>query len=133
MPFVTLMLIYRNPDMTPEQFRDHYENVHIPLVKSLVGPAFPLVHTRHYIKRATAASDGDVTYPATVYTGSQDDFSFDCSSELKFETEAAFYELSAVLARSDVALELEKDCGRFMDSEKTKTVVMGEINETLKA
>jgi hypothetical protein len=30
------------------QYADHYDNVHIPLVKSLTGANFPAVHTRHY-------------------------------------------------------------------------------------
>ncbi|KAK7423701.1 hypothetical protein QQX98_000891 [Neonectria punicea] len=101
------MLVYRNPDMTPGELKDHYENIHIPLMKSLAGPVFPIKHTRHYVGRATTAAtiaeDGEVKYPATIYTRKQADFEFDCFIELEFESEAAFHALSAILGEPDAA------------------------------
>lgn len=62
MVYTVLMLVYRSPELTPVQFRDHYENKHIPLMKSLTGHDFPLSHARHYIERF----DSDNRFSVTV-------------------------------------------------------------------
>ncbi|KAH9897404.1 hypothetical protein F4778DRAFT_743465 [Xylariomycetidae sp. FL2044] len=42
--------------MSPADFRHHYDTAHVPLLKSLVGPAFPLTHTRNYVTRNPAGA-----------------------------------------------------------------------------
>ncbi|KAJ3521534.1 hypothetical protein NM208_g13248 [Fusarium decemcellulare] len=128
MTFTVLMLVYRNPNMTPNQFKDHYENKHIPLMKSLAGKSFPISHTRRYIQRAGA----DQQYAATVLGGSQADFEYDCVSELKFETEDGFKAMSTLLASPELSPQVGEDCAEFMDPGRTKVVVLGETNESLR-
>jgi hypothetical protein len=41
-------MMKRRSGITPHQFKEHFETVHIPLLKSVVGEDFPLSHTRHY-------------------------------------------------------------------------------------
>lgn len=125
MAFTVMMLVFRNPAMTPDQFKEHYENIHIPLMKSLAGDIFPLAHTRHYIQRAGSA-DG---YPATVLTGGQSDFNFDCVSTLSFEDQAGFEKMSSLLSEPEIAPKVGEDCGTFMDAARTKTVIIGETTK----
>lgn len=48
MLFTVLIFGFRRPDLTVQEYRDHYDNTHIPLAKSIAGAAWPLSHTRHY-------------------------------------------------------------------------------------
>ena len=51
-----LVLTARRQDLTPEQYKHHYEEIHIPLLRRLLGDAFPLAQERHYIPRSTDGS-----------------------------------------------------------------------------
>ena len=42
----------KRADLTPQAFRDYYENHHVPLICSLVAP--PLVYKRNYVQRGDA-------------------------------------------------------------------------------
>ena len=57
MTFTILIFAYRKPGLTPAQFRIHGEQIHIPLIKSLTGPLFPLSHVRRYIHRTKIAEE----------------------------------------------------------------------------
>ncbi|KAK7942640.1 EthD domain-containing protein [Apiospora aurea] len=85
-----LMIGRRRQDLTPAQFRDHYENVHIPLMRNLTGDTFPLSHERHYVRR----DDGngtDGTFPAAVLIGtSQAAVDYDAVAILTYRDKAHF-------------------------------------------
>jgi hypothetical protein len=85
--FQLLMFGRRRQDLTPEQYRDHYENIHIPLMRNLTGETFPLTHTRHYIKR-----DGPPDFLAALMVpgGNQSDFDFDAVAILTYADKAHF-------------------------------------------
>ncbi|ORX99217.1 hypothetical protein BCR34DRAFT_140116 [Clohesyomyces aquaticus] len=51
MPYTLILFVSRKPNLSLLEFKHHWENVHIPLLKTLVGMDFPLSHTRHYIER----------------------------------------------------------------------------------
>lgn len=83
--FQLLMIGCRRQDITPEQYRDHYENVHIPLMMNLTGDTFPLSHERHYVKRGESPD-----FPADVLIGNQTDFDFDAVAILTWRDKAHF-------------------------------------------
>lgn len=128
MVYTVLMLVYRSPELTPLQFRDHYENKHIPLMKSLTGQYFPLSHARHYIER----SGSNNRFSAAVLGGKQSDFEFDCISIMMFENDGGFRKMSDLLASPELAPKVGNDCEAFMDAARTRVVVIGESNETLR-
>lgn len=82
-----LMFGRRKQDLTPEQYRDHYENIHIPFMRNLTGETFPLTHTRHYIQR-----DGAPDFLAALMGpgGNQSDFDFDAVAVLTYRDRAHF-------------------------------------------
>lgn len=41
MTFAVLIFAYRKPGTTPEQFRAHYEEKHVPLIKEISGEYVP--------------------------------------------------------------------------------------------
>ncbi|KIX10706.1 uncharacterized protein Z518_01790 [Rhinocladiella mackenziei CBS 650.93] len=122
-----LILVYRKPGMTPEDFKRHYETVHIPLVREIAGPTFPLSHVRRYIRR-TKQPDG--TYSAALLSGVQGDFGFDAVSELTYEDEVAFRESFAAMNAPEAAKRISEDCAMFMDQSKAPVVLLEDCVET---
>ncbi|KAK5169449.1 uncharacterized protein LTR77_005425 [Saxophila tyrrhenica] len=88
--FQLLMIGRRRQDLTPAQYRDHYENVHIPLMRNLTGDSFPLSHERHYISRMPGdhgTFPADLLLPGIV---TQADFDFDAVAVLTYRDRAHF-------------------------------------------
>jgi hypothetical protein len=50
-----LIIAYRKPGLTPDEFRTRYE-AHAMLIKRLAGDTFPISHRRTYITRTTVHS-----------------------------------------------------------------------------
>lgn len=117
MSYTVLLLVHRKPGLSAAEFRQHYENVHVPLIKSLGGSLFPLSHTRQYTQR------GDEDH------GPRDN-GIDCVTEMQFNTASDFARFSELLASASVASELQKDCEAFMDPSKTDVVIMGDSVKT---
>lgn len=135
MPFTFLLFIPRNPALTPTEFKTHWETIHIPLLKSIAGPLFPLTHTRHYISRPAqdpshpdpkSNSDKDnEAWPAAVLVGTQEDFTYDGIAELVFENEVAFHTFMAKMGEEENAKRISEDEERFIVRERMRAVVKG--------
>ncbi|KKA19511.1 Uncharacterized protein T310_6518 [Rasamsonia emersonii CBS 393.64] len=138
MTYRILAFLYRKPSISPDEFKQHYEANHIPLLKRLTGPDFPLTHTRRYIARKSVdqpvegASERNAKTPATVFVGSQADFDYDAVVELTFADEAAFQAFHAKLTSPEVAKELGEDEERFINRAKLRVVALGDVVETAK-
>ncbi|KAL3481562.1 hypothetical protein BJX99DRAFT_253483 [Aspergillus californicus] len=144
MVFTVLALFRRKPGTTPQQFKDYYENKHIPLLQELAGSSFPTFHKRHYLPRAVqdaAAANSDTSntnYPAMIFAGSAADFQFDVYAEVIFEDVEHFKAFQAALgadperpaAGEDAFLgrstRLADDEAAFLDRGKMQVVVVGE-------
>jgi EthD domain len=136
MPYIILLIIYRNPSLTPTQFRDYLETKHMPLLQSLAGEVFPRVHSRRYIDRQPTETSADSPsgvsgYPANVLAGSVDFFDYDCVVEHVHESEDAFKVFFAkMMGDPEVAAKLQEDEEVFMDRGRMKAVVVSEVAET---
>jgi hypothetical protein len=119
-PFIVVVFVTRKPTLSPEEFKDHWENKHVPLLKSLAGPRFPLSHRRHYLSRDPSAPD----YPLRVAVGQPEDFDFDAFTVVTFESEAAFKQFVPTMTRPEVF----EDEDRFTVRERMKAVILGETN-----
>jgi uncharacterized protein (TIGR02118 family) len=116
--FTIRVFVARKPSLSPTAFKDHWENTHIPLLKSLSGPIFPVSHTRHYLARDPLNPD----HPAVVLVRKPEDFDYDGFAEVTFESEAAFQEFLKVMQLPEVAEDEE----RLTDRRKLKAIVTGE-------
>ncbi|KAL4898966.1 hypothetical protein BDW74DRAFT_184243 [Aspergillus multicolor] len=114
-PFTILIFVTRRPDLTPAQFRDHWENNHIPLLQRLSGQSFPLSHTRHYLQ-----------HPITALVGDLADITYDGFAVVQFASKAAFEEFVPVMSSPEVVEDEE----RFTDRSLLKAVVLGGVNVT---
>ena len=116
--------------MSPAEFRDYYENTHMPLLHSLTGSVFPTTHTRLYLIRTPKdPSSSDVTnanHVVTVYEGKPEDFDFDAYAELVFESleklGAFAQRLGEVLAAEDGIFQADESA--FLDISRRKVVVV---------
>jgi len=130
MPYTLVAYLCRNPTMSPAEFRDHYENKHMPLLLSLTGPVFPTTHTRHYLTRTPKdPSSSDITnanYVVTVYDGKPEDLDYDVYAELVFESiekwGAFAQRLGEVMAAADGVFRADESA--FLDLTKRKVVVV---------
>ncbi|KAI1774305.1 hypothetical protein F4818DRAFT_419551 [Hypoxylon cercidicola] len=127
-----LMLIYRKPDQTPEQFRKHYEEIHMPLTKDLAGDTFPLSHTRRYIPRPASAPDsstGTKEYPAVVLGGNPADVEVDCVTELIFRDKEHMQSYFVLPNAPGAAAKLEEEAENFVS--KYQTILIEDCAESI--
>src|SRR4051812_39437314 len=115
MTFRILIKVFRKPGMAPQEFQSHYEDTHVPLVKSLAGSRFPLSHTRRYLQRS---SDAVSNYAAVILSGTQEDFGYDALTEMAFEDEGTLQSFFGFMNTLDVKEKIDADCAKFMDLTK---------------
>lgn len=127
MAFKILIFATRKAGTTPAQFRTHYEETHIPLIRALTGAAFPLSHVRRYLHRSNR---DDINAPLTMLKGSPASVPFDVVSEVTFEDEQALKAFSDILARPELAERLKEDELAFLEPESVTITVLGEVNTT---
>lgn len=133
MTYTIIIFVTRKPTITSEEFRDHWENKHIPLLKSLTGPLFPLQHKRRYfarIERKGFGGPANRDHPPLVLRGSPEDFDFDGVAELTWEDEKKFQDYYKAIYETDAAAQLAKDEELFLDAGKMKSIVVSESTGT---
>lgn len=119
MVFTIFMFIPRRPGMTPEEFRDYYENRHVPLVLSILDKdTQPVRHSRYYIQRDASAQGDAAVAPPLLYLGDPDKVIFDCVTMVEFEDKAHFTRFRDVFKHSPKKLELEEDQKMFEDESR---------------
>ncbi|MCJ1312479.1 hypothetical protein MMC25_006153 [Agyrium rufum] len=122
MEFSVIIFVYRKPGLSPAAFKEHYENSHIPLLKSTAGTDSPLSHKWHCIQRAERADN-----PASVLVGTQADFQHDAYTVLEFEDAAAFQRLMGIVGEEGAAKKIAENKKMFLDRPKMTAAVMGDI------
>ncbi|KAL4917405.1 EthD domain-containing protein [Aspergillus aurantiobrunneus] len=122
--FTIVVFVTRRPDLSPAEFRDHWENKHIPLLQRLGGEFFPRSHTRHYLQHEETDDGSD--YPIRPLVGDPGNFTYDGFAVVNFASQAAFQQFLPVMTSPDV-LEDEE---RFTDRAKMKAVELGDVRAT---
>ncbi|ORX99215.1 EthD domain-domain-containing protein [Clohesyomyces aquaticus] len=133
MAYTILLFLTRKPTISPEEFKDYWENTHIPLLQSLTGPLFPTQFTRRYLARIHRKGFGgpaNPDRPPLLLRGTPDDFDWDAVGELTFENEKAFSQFYNTIYESDIAAKLADDEAKFIANGSLKAVVVGETTET---
>ena len=114
-----LIFVKRKPGMTPQEFRDYYENKHAKIGRTIA----PDVGAIKYVRRYLQPLDGDVSVRAP-------EFEYDEITEVWFRDFEKFKAVAERVSRGELSHEVEVDEGKFMDRSKTKfaTVVECEQN-----
>ena len=98
--------------MSMSEFKDYYENKHIPLILSL-APS-PVLYKRRYLNHDSKLTDGG---------GSVD---FDAMTELVFPDQAAFLAWMGKIAAPENADKVAADEAMFLDRSRTRAYVVEE-------
>lgn len=103
----------RKPDITRAEFRDHYENSHVPLALK----SFPQIveHRRNY------PCEGGAFFPEGV---SQP---WDCVAEIWFEDRRYFDTMMNFLSDAVASTEITKDGAAFLDGAKCGMLLVDEM------
>lgn len=125
MPFTMVFFVTRKPGLSPEEFKNYYETEHQPLGKRLAGDLWPESHTRHYIARNPGS--GHEPNAPWILAGNSSDFDWDAMVRLDFKNEGHFKGFSSLVAREGLAKVVAEDSEKFMDTSKTRAVIIGEI------
>ncbi len=130
MTYTVVAHIRRRQDITPSEFRTHYDTVHVPLLKSLVGTAFPLTHTRNYVTRIPNTSDATPPTPdksqasgkvpgtefaPIMYRGEASSVDYDSLTVLVWEDYPAFERFLEVFSSKEVSEKILEDEKNFKD------------------
>ncbi|KAI1135144.1 hypothetical protein F5Y05DRAFT_395764 [Hypoxylon sp. FL0543] len=128
MTYTVVAHIRRKQNITPSQFRTHYDTVHVPLLKSLVGPAFPLTHTRYYVTRKptiprsitsseTLSSENvaESDFLPVIYWGEASRVEYDSLTVMVWEDYTAFECFMKIFSTPDVFGKIFEDEKNFRD------------------
>ena len=113
MLFKILIFGFRATNLTHAEYKDHYENVHIPLAQSYAGSTWPLSHTRHYF-------GGNKTLAAISAPTD-----WDSMAVLSFRDETHAFTFNGVLKAPAAAKAIHDDESQFMADGSPKMVVIG--------
>ncbi|KAF2868223.1 hypothetical protein BDV95DRAFT_501029 [Massariosphaeria phaeospora] len=126
MSYTVFFFMARKSGITIEQFKDHYENKHIGLVKEYLGhlgDVLPVSHTRYYLKRNEAAKGEADVAPPLVLMGDVNSVDFDCLTIVEFRDEEHFGQFSQAQNSSPHSAELEADRAAFADPTNVRIMV----------
>jgi hypothetical protein len=98
-----MLFLKRKPGLTRQQFRDHYEKIHVPLGLKYVGHLLADFQ-RHYPAGMVNLADG-----------TDADCGYDAVSIYSFRDQAAFGELSRIISEPRVRKILTEDEEQFLD------------------
>jgi hypothetical protein len=93
-------------------YASHYDTVHIPLVKSLTGPNFPVIHTRHYF--------GD----NAAFVNASAPVDWDSMAVMEFRDQAHALAFLGIVGKGEGKREVEEDEHLFMAG-APRTVIVG--------
>ncbi len=100
-----VMMVWRLPTLTFDEFRTHYETIHVPMALA------KFTYLRRYVRNYLPADDPQSEPPC------------DCITELWFD-DLESLRAQAAASRGDV--ELEADELTFMDRARTRNFVVDE-------
>jgi hypothetical protein len=127
MAYIVFMLITRKEGMTVEQFKDHYENKHVPLVMEAIKDALPISHTRYYLKLNEAAEGK----PPLVFVGDASTVDYDCITKIELRDEEHFSLLNKAMHESPRKAEVEADESAFANKSKFRMFAIQSTESTV--
>jgi len=122
-PVRRIVMVRRKAGLTPEQFRDGYENSHSRIAVRLFGHLW-LSYRRNYLTTGHKFADGSETAVAG-------DTGFDAISEFVLRDEAALAEMGRI-AMENFAM-IKEDEAKWFDQSHCWTMACDSVEEDLTA
>ncbi|KAK3203457.1 hypothetical protein GRF29_112g1387064 [Pseudopithomyces chartarum] len=128
MVYSVILHVPRKPGLSPEEFKHHWEKIHVPLLKQLVGHDFPLSHTRHYIERPldSTLDRGELASSE----GPNSAVAIDGVAILTFGSKEHYERFGVKLADEKKRVVYEGDLRNFVDVGAMKGMFAGETKAT---
>lgn len=130
MTYTIIHLLTRKPSLSLDEFKDHYENKHVPLVLECIKGVEPQSHVRYYLKRNDASKDEAGIAPPLVFAGDASTIDYDCITKIEFRDADHFRQFSHVAGNSPRLAEIEADQKAFVDMAKFRAFAVEEAMVT---
>lgn len=104
-----MMFARRRQDLSPVEYKDYYENHHVPLLKNVSGNTFPVSHKRTYVDRDTP----DLS--AVIVFGEQSDFPYDSMSLLTMKDQQHYDALLTLYNSNTTGKVIHDDEKNFIE------------------
>lgn len=118
MVYSVILLVPRKPSVAWVDFKHYWETQHVPLLERLVGPDFPLSHTRHYLEQ----TDND---QPNVSVGSSEGINYDGLAVLTFADREHHARFMAKMQDKEAHELHEQDLHKFVDVKMLKGFTAG--------
>lgn len=118
-----IFFLKRKPGITPQQFRDHYENSHVKLAHKYIGHLLDGYH-RNY--PTFACLD-----PSNIPEGTEPqpyDIGYDAITEMRVKDQAAVDEIARIFNDPVIRPILREDEEKFLDQKSSVMIVCDEQN-----
>jgi len=125
MPIKVIVMVKRKPGLSPEEFREGYENSHSRIAVRLFGHLW-LAYRRNYLQQGRYFTDGNVPT-----TRGPDEIGYDAISEFVLRDAAALEEMGRI-AGENYAM-IKEDEALWFDQARCLTVTAETIEEDLAA
>ncbi len=112
-PIKKILLIKRKAGTTPEQFRQHYETIHVPLALKLLGD-LALDYRRNYVQ------------PADPAAPPRPGIDHDVVTELWFKDKAMMDAFYARVRQPEIYAQIAADEATFMDRPANRQITVDE-------
>ena len=114
-----IVLLKRRPDLTHQQFRDHYEGVHSKLAEKYLGHLF-LEYRRNYPQHLNSGEEG-----AKIPNFAKSPY--DSLTEMRFPDRAAWDEAQRIMSDPVIGKIFSEDEERFMDRSEFRVFTCDEF------
>lgn len=129
-----MIFLTRASNLTFEQFRDYYEQKHVPLIYALCSGVWPTTFHRRYFARINRKGFGGPANPDHPIMTLRGDFTemdnCDCIAEMNFPSEKAFRLFYKRIYEKETAASLAESENQFLEQGKIKIIVVGETWST---
>jgi uncharacterized protein (TIGR02118 family) len=116
-----IVLVRRNSSLSPEAFRDYYENHHVPLATSYIGE-YVESYRRNYPTADLSRAEVDPSRQGDSAASP----SYDCITEFSFRDEERMQAMFAAIAEPEAQAVIAEDEAKFMDRDAMRVLVCEE-------
>ncbi len=122
MPHTIVSFETRKPELSPAEFEDYYDNVHVPVIQEAMGSSFPKSHARYYVKRQSDDPNNANNTLPLVLIGSIEDVDYDAIVIMTFENRQQFLDFQTKYGEPDIAAKIGASADKFIIQSKLRAI-----------
>ena len=122
MPHTIVSFETRKPELSPAEFEDYYDNVHVHVIQEAMGSSFPKSHARYYVKRQSNDPNNANSSLPLVFIGSVEDVDYDAIVIMTFENQQQLLDFQNKYEVPDVAAKIGASADKFIIQSKLRVI-----------